>query len=411
MTTPEHSTDTRAQAKPDWAMSRREAERARRAQAGLPPRRRKWPWIVLAGLLAIGAAYSYNRATLAPAPDALVATSAAPSEPVMQINPVEMAVLQPQTLQRTVRVIGTLEPARQTQLSAQVNGRIETVLVQPGNRVREGDVLAQVDVETLTLELRQVRSNTDAARAQLGLAEVQLERAQQLIERGVSTTSSLDEARSTVAQLRASVSALADQVAGAELRLRNATVLAPYDGVVSARSAEPGQYVAIGTPLLSVVDLTTVEMQASAAVGSGALLAPGQKVSVRVDGIHGREFAGTVTRINPVAEPGTRTIPVYIRIDNADGVLLGGMFGVGQIVVEEAPDSLAVPAAALREDADGYHLLQIADGRLVRRPVETGGDWSGGLIRILRGVEAGQTVVTAPLPSLNDGDAVQIVED
>jgi len=80
-------------------------------------------------------------------------------------------------------------------------------------------------------------------------------------------------------------------------------------------------------------------------------------------------------------------------------------------VVEEAPDSLAVPAAALREDADGYHLLQIADGRLVRRPVETGGDWSGGLIRILRGVEAGQTVVTAPLPSLNDGDAVQIVED
>lgn len=410
MTVQERTIDRNTQAKPDWAMGKREAERARLEREGLPRKRRKWPWIVLVLLIAAGAGYYYYITEVAPPPDAVASAPATETEPVMQVNPVELAVLRPQTLQRTVRVIGTIAPARQAQLSAQVNGRIETVMVQPGDAVSEGDVLAQIDVETLTLELRQARSNADATRAQLDLAQVQLERAQQLIDRGVSTTSSLDEAQSNVAQLRASVSALDDQVAGAELRLRNATVRAPYDGVISARAAEPGQYVSIGAPLVTVVDLTTVEMRASAAVGSGALLQRDQQVTVRVDGIPGRTFEGVVTRINPVAEEGTRTIPVYVRIGNADGVLLGGMFGVGQIVVEEAEDALAVPTSALREDAEGYHLLQIADGRLVRRPVETDGDWAGGLTRITAGVEPGQTVITAPLPSLSDGDAVAIVE-
>ncbi|WP_372840180.1 efflux RND transporter periplasmic adaptor subunit [Phaeovulum sp.] len=411
MTANDQKTQQPAQDKPDWAMSRAEAERARRAREGLAQRRRRWPWVLLALVVAAGGGYSYYSAKMAPVgPDEILEHAQKP-EAVMQLSTAEIAVLQPQTLQRTVRVIGTLAPIRQAQLSSQVNGRVEAVSAQPGDRVTEGEVLAQIDVETLTLELKQARSNADATQARLNLAEVQLERTQQLIDRGFTTTSSLDEARSTVTQLRAQVSALEDQVAGAELRLRNATVRAPYAGAISKRSAEPGQYVGIGTPLVTVVDLTSVEMNASAAVGAGSQLTRGQAVSVHVDGIPGRTFEGVVTRINPVAEEGTRTIPVYVQIENADGILLGGMFGVGQIVVEDAPQSLAVPATALREDAAGHHLLQIEDGRLVRRQVETDGDWAGGLVRILSGVEPGQTVVTAPLPSLASGDAVEIVEE
>ncbi len=399
------------QNKPDWAMNRREAERARRVREGLAQRRRKWPWVLLVLIVAGGAGYYYYSAKMAPVAAGEISDQAQTPGTVMQVNTAEIAVLRPQTLQRVVRVIGPLGPIRQAQLSSQVNGRVEAVAAQPGDRVTEGEVLAQIDVETLSLELQQARSNADATRAQLDLAEVQLERAQQLIDRGVAPTSSLNEVQSNVAQLRARLSALEDQVSGAELRLRNATVRAPYDGVISARSAEPGQYVGVGAPLLTVVDLTKVEMRASAAVASGALLRRDQAVIVRIDGIPDREFEGIVTRINPVAEEGTRTIPVYVQIDNTDGVLLGGMFGVGQIVVEDAPQSLAVPATALREDAAGYHLLQIEDGRLVRRQVETGGDWAGGLVRILSGIAPGQTVVTAPLPSLTDGDAVEIVEE
>lgn len=396
--------------KPDWAMSKGEAARAHRRREGLPPKRRKWPWVLLVLAIAGGLAYM-NRGAFMPPAEMADAPEAEPSELVMQINPLEMAVLAPQTLQRRVRVIGTLRPIRQAQLSSQVNGRIEDMRAKPGERVAAGAVLAQIDVQTLTLELAQARSNAAATRAQLALAELQLERVQTLVDRGVTTASSLDEAESNVTGLRASVSAQDDQVAGAELRLANATILAPFDGIISARTAEPGQYVGLGTPLMTIVDLTRVEMQANAPVGTGSALAPGQSVAIKVDGLGTRVFEGIVTRINPVAEEGTRTIPVYVTIDNADGLLLGGMFASGQIVIEQAENALAVPSVALRETADGLQVLRISDGRLNAVSVEVGGEWAGALTRITAGLNVGDRVVTAPLPALRHGDAVQIVAE
>ena len=391
-------------------MSKKEAARARDPAGGGAQKRRVWPWVVLVAVIALGGAYSFY--ALQNGEDLRDAASEDETlKPVMQVNTVEMTEIEPVTLQRTVKVIGTLDPVRRAQLSSQVSGRIEEVQVRAGDTVAQDDVLVQVDIETLTLELDQVRSNATATRAQLELAEVQLRRVQTLIDRGVSTASNLDEAESNVRGLRASVSALDDQVSGAELRLRNATVRAPFDGVISAREVEPGQYVSIGAPLITVVDLTKVEMQANAPVAVGALLARGQNVSVRVDGIAGRSFAGRVTRINPVANEATRTIPVYVLIDNADRVLLGGMFATGQIVVEEAKEALAVPTVALREDAQGYHLLVIDGNQLRATPVETGGEWAGALTQITSGLSAGQKVVTAPLPALSDGDSVEIVGD
>lgn len=401
---------TKQATKPDWAMSKPEFERAWREREGLPQRRRRWPWVFVVLLIAVGIGYFYYSTQMTPAP---VAEAAPPPEPelVMQINSAEMAVVEPQVLQRTVRVIGNLAPIRQSQLTGQVNGRIEAVRVQPGDAVAAGDVLVQVDVETLTLERDQVRNSAEATRAQLHLAELQLERVQALIGRGVTTASSLDEAEVNVTALRANLSALEDQVSGAELRLANATIRAPFDGVVSARAVEPGQYVTTGAALLTIVDLTRMEMQGYAPVGAGAQLRPGQKVQITVDDIAHGTFPGEVVRINPVADQGTRTIPVYINIDNADGMLLGGMFGTGQIVVEEEIGALAVPTAALREDAEGFHLLRIEEGHLKAVTIEIGGTWSGGLTSIATGLEPGQTIVTAPLPELQGGDAVRIVED
>jgi RND family efflux transporter MFP subunit len=162
---------------------------------------------------------------------------------------------------------------------------------------------------------------------------------------------------------------------------------------------------------MTTVDLTRMELQGNAPVGAASELKPGQAVGIRVDGIPGRTFEGKVVRINPVADEGTRTIRAYSIIDNSDGVLLGGMFATGSVVVGEIDEALAVSTVALREDADGNHLLRIADGRLLRTPVETGGTWAGGLTQITGGLAAGETIVAAPLPELQDGDAVKIVEE
>lgn len=397
--------------KPDWAKSDSQLGREARLAAGEKPRRRRWP-LILAVLVVLSAAGAYAYFTsvrtqqMAAEP---VETPQETAQAAMQINPDEIAVLAPQRLERRVRVSGTLSPWRSTQLSSQTGGEIREVTVRPGDPVAAGDLLVQIDTENLLLELDQAKSNVAATRAQLGLAEVQLGRVRALVDRGVTTSSSLDEAQSTVTQLTASLGALEDQVAGAELRLRNATVRAPFAGIVSSRKVEPGQYVGIGTALIGIVDLSRVELRANAAVADGAQLSRDQKVVIAVDGVAGRSFDGVVARINPVAEEGTRTIPVYVMVDNPDGILLGGMFASAQIVVEAVEDAIAMPTRALREDVDGAYVLRVEEDTLVRQSVQTGGTWAGRLTQITSGLEAGQQVVTAPLPALQPGDAILLV--
>jgi RND family efflux transporter MFP subunit len=399
--------------KPEWAMSRRERRRAERARAGLPPPRRKWPWVVLALLVGAGVAGWLNRDTLqarfAPPVTEEPVVAAAPEAPrLTQINGDEWTEMEPATLRRTVRVIGALRPSRQADLAAETAGQVEAVLARPGDTVGEGDLLVQIDVERLTLDLDLARSTAEATRSDLALAEQQLERARQLSERGVAAASTLDEAQSNVQRLRATLAAQEEQVAVAQRALGGAAVRAPFDGVIASRSVETGNVVGAGSALLSIVDLTRMEMLAAAPVSAGASLQPGQRVELRVDGIEGRDFTGVVDRIAPVAEEGTRTLTVYVLIENEDGRLLGGMFATGIIVTAEAQDSLALPRAAIRTEG-GDHVLVIEDGILARKDLTVGEEWQGGLVQV-EGLAVGERVVTAALPELEPGEAVELVE-
>ncbi len=404
---------TSSDAKPEWALTRRERRNRDRAARGLKPRRR-WPWVLLVLLIAGGAVGYTQRAKIMaamnPPPEAEVA--AAPEEvpvPRMQINPAEYAVVAPQDLDRRIKVIGTINPARRADLAAETGGLVEAVNFRPGDRVREGDVLVQVDVERLTLELGQARSNAEATRAQLALAEGQLERVEQLVDRNVATTSTLEEAQSSVDGLRAQSTALDDVVKLAELALRNATVTAPFDGIVTERAVEPRSVIAAGSTLMSVVDLATVELAAAAPVAAGVLLKPGQVVEVSVDGIPDRTFEGVVARINPVAAAGTRAIPIYVTMDNPDGLLFGGMFATADVVVASAPDAIAIPTEAIRTDAGGAYVLVIENDTLVRRQVTIGDTWAGNLTRITGGLTPGDEVIMAALPELDPGDMIERV--
>ncbi|HTM78550.1 MAG TPA: biotin/lipoyl-binding protein, partial [Devosia sp.] len=159
---------TAANAKPEWAQSQREKDNTARVEAGLKPRRRRWPWVVL-GVAAIAAVAGYVFISQQPAP---AAPEAAPvAAPVMQLNPLEISTITAQILAQTVKVTGSLAPQRQTQVASQVSGRVVAVMVRPGDTVNEGDVLLQLDTESLRIQLDQQTSTAEATRAQLVLAE------------------------------------------------------------------------------------------------------------------------------------------------------------------------------------------------------------------------------------------------
>lgn len=406
------STHHNANDKPEWAMGKREAENARRRREGLKPLKPRWPWVLLVIAVAGGAGAWYYQTQIVPTlPVAEVVSEAEmPEEIRKQINAFEYEVLAPATLQRLVRVTGTTQPAQQSQIASQSSGRVQDVLVRPGDRVAAGDILVQVDVEQLALTVELQRSNAAATQSQLQLAEANYERQLALVDRGVTTSASLDQARTQVESLRAQVAALADQVKGAELSLSQATVTAPFAGVISERNVEPGQFVAMGTPLVSIVDLSEVELVGQAPVVAATQISVGQEVEVTVDGLTGETFVGTVERINPVATAGARTVPVYITLGNDDGHLIGGMFAIGQIIVDEVDGAIGMPSDAILEDREGDYVFVIENDTAVRRAVTVGDSWRGNMVQITEGLSAGEVAVTAPLAGLAAGDLVTLVE-
>ena len=374
-------------------------------EAPAPRRRRPWLWVILALIVIALAALLFvrGRERLEPPP---AETQTRPTE----LNKVEITTIAPQLLEQTVKVTGTLAPQQRADLTPQVSGKLQTVMVRPGDSVLAGQLIAQIDIRDLRLTLSQAVANSDATKAQLTLARTQLENTRELFQRGTSSRANLDSAQANVDALAAQVQALQTQVDTAQRAMQNASITAPFAGVIASRSAEPGQSVTPGSPLVTLVDLSIMEVQATAPLSDSANLKEGQRATLSVEGIPGKTFEATVDRISPVAIENTRSIPVFLTLDNPDRIFRGGMFTTGQIVVDEAQGAIAVPAAAIRNDQQGDFVLKVADDKLVRQGVEKGRQWStGNLVQITSGLAAGDIVVTGRLPELEADTAVTIV--
>jgi RND family efflux transporter MFP subunit len=396
----DHHIDQQAQSsKPEWAQSRRERKREALLAAGIEPRRFPWPLVVgvvvVGGIAAIAIPQFTNPGASAPTEVAAVDSAAV----TRQILAIDVTTAETSTLTDTLKATGSLAPRRSLSITSQVSGTVNDVPVRVGDQVKAGDLLVSVDVEQSAIQLRQQRATAAATRAQLAQAENQLERTSSLAERGLTPSAALESERAGVEAMRANLEALEAGVAAAEIVIGNATVVAPFDGVVASRGVEPGQ----------VVDLSVMEMTAYVPVSASPLVMPGQKVALSVEGLAGRRFDGVVEGISPVAVQGTRTVPVLVSVANADGALRGGMFATGQIVTAEMPDALSVPASAIRTDSEGEHVLVIAGGTLERRAVETVRTWtSGNRVELAGGLATGETLVSGRLDDLEPGMNVTV---
>jgi RND family efflux transporter MFP subunit len=387
--------------------------------SSVPKKRRRWTWALGGLVLGIGLGFGVLpglMAQLMPPPAAPGAETPVEPETVAEappaptiLNPVEVATIAPQELRSLIRITGTIRPDRETRLSAKVAGTIETINVNDGETVAEGDVLIEFDTDELRDRLEDQQASLANARIQLETAQATLERTQTLVARNVATQATLDTAQAQVSQAQASVTTLDAQVRAAERSLDYATVRAPFAGVVSTREVSEGESVSIGSPLLTIVDLSNVEVEVMVPTLAIASVQPGQPATITVNGITGRTFAAEVERISPTAPSGAHSIPVYLTLENGDGALRGGMFATGTIEVETRANAIALPPAAVRTDPEGQYVLKVVGGELVRQPVTVGATWNeGALVEVTEGISVGDTVVIAPLPSLEAGVPVSI---
>jgi RND family efflux transporter MFP subunit len=173
---------------------------------------------------------------------------------------------------------------------------------------------------------------------------------------------------------------------------------------------QPGEKLAFDAPLMSIVDLAELEVQAQVPVSDVPQIRKGMAAQVDVEGIAGRRFSGRVERINPSTEPGTRTVNIYVSLPNEESLLKAGMFARVMLTTMPESEAMALPASAVRTDGQQSYVWVIAEGKLVRRNVATGRrDDRAQLVEVTSGLAPSDVVLGTKFDNLKDGLAAKVV--
>ncbi|MBP8295766.1 MAG: efflux RND transporter periplasmic adaptor subunit [Burkholderiales bacterium] len=300
---------------------------------------------------------------------------------------------------------GTLQPRDQAVVKARIGGDVKLALVREGESVRAGQLLAQLDSPDLRAKLAEKQANLDAGRAQLAIAEKNRATNQALLKQGFISQNAYDNVESTMNIQRETVKSWEAQVAMARNALADAQAVAPIAGIVARQHARTGEKVAVDAPLYTLVNLRQMELQAMVPGADIGAVQLGAAVRFTVDGFEGKSFAGRVERINPTAEPGSRTVTVYIAVPNPDLLLRGGSFASGALDLVASAPRPTLPLSAIRSENGQSFVWLIQDGKLARRTVVLGRrDEAAGLVQLAEALPAAAPVVAARVDGLREGN-------
>ncbi|MCC8341777.1 efflux RND transporter periplasmic adaptor subunit [Pseudomonas stutzeri] len=322
---------------------------------------------------------------------------------------VEAEVARRMDWQSRLPAIGTLKASQGIDLSVEIAGTITDVQFQSGQKVSKGQAIVLLDSEM-------EQASLVSAEADLSLARLEFQRARSLLDRQAISRSEYDrlnaqsqKAEASVAQLRAS--------------LAKKRILAPFSGTIGIRQVDVGDYIAAGTPIATLQDISTLYVDFFLAEQHVPLLALGQKVQLRVAAYPDERFEGVISALNPKVETTTRNVQVRAELANPDGRLLPGMFADLQVLLPTENAQVVVPETAITYTLYGNSVLLVTEGTppegvsrdepylVVERRFVTTGERRDGLVVVLDGLEGGEQVITAGQLKLDSGTHVAIAEN
>ncbi len=322
----------------------------------------------------------------------------------LEFAPADLTAVEARALSRWLPVSGTMQPVQQATVKAKVSGEIRRVTVREGEGVRAGQMLVQVDTADLDARLIERQGQLESAKAQLALAEKTLATNQKLLKQNFISQNAFDSSESSLNVMRGSVKSAEAQVRLAQNALKEAVVSSPLSGIVAKRHVQVGEKVAFDMPLVTVVDLREMELQALVPAVDIPELKTGMSVDLSVDGFGERKFTGRIERINPSTEPGTRAIHVFVGLRNPGNELRGGMFATGRIALAPEAPVPSLPATAVRTEAGQTFIWTIQDNKLVKRMVVVGRhDEETGRVEIKTTLAPGTRVLAARFENLKEG--------
>jgi RND family efflux transporter MFP subunit len=303
-------------------------------------------WIILAVIvLALGAgvmrAMNNKRAQQAAA--------SAPASVVTQVELASSDVMKAELRDITqgLAVSGTVKAVNYAVIKARVAGELQAVVAREGDAVKAGDVLARIDPTEYQRRWQQAAETASAAKAQMDIAQRAWDSNKALVEQGFISKTAMDN---SIASYQGAVASHKAAIAGADVArkaLEDATLRAPFAGIVSGRAAQVGERVAIDAKIMELVDLGQLEVEVPLSPSESMDVRVGQVATLQVE--DRKETVGAkVKRISPSAQTGSRSVLIYLALDKAEG-LRHGLFAKGMLGLGKS-QGLAVPLSAVRTD-------------------------------------------------------------
>ena len=340
------------------------------------------------------AASTAGESAPSPAADAAPDTSATPRVTPL---PTDGVVIERAPFVLTVAATGRAMAQQRARLSARVGERVGAVAVTEGARVHAGDRLVELDARPFEITLHEAQARFASAEADFRI-------------RVASDTTLTEERRELVAH-RTGLTEAREALARARLDLESTHLVAPFDGIVAAVEAQPGERVVANAPLIDLVALDPIRIPAEVLETDFGRLAPGAAARVRFAAFPGETFPGEVAALGPEIDPERGTGLAWVTLPNPDGRIRPGMWADVEIAGSVLADRLSVPRAAVLERDRRLLVFRVEDGRAEWQYVETGLE-SSGRIEITKGLAPGDTVLVGGHLTLAHGApvAVSLVE-
>ncbi len=376
--------------------------------------------------------------------------------------PVQVTAVVSKSLTYFIKVTGDILPLMQVDLFPKVSGYLERIDAHIGDRVKQGQVIAQIDqtdflqknkeieakvsqakaqwaeieTGTRTEEVRQAEEAVRQAQSRFENAKLQHERIEALYKREVISKKERDlsdmdyivaeaQLASSQQQLKllregarqevkdASQAKLKEMEAILEqerTRLQNTKILAPFRGEISRKYVDAGALVSASTPLVSLVHTETLKIVANVLEKDIPLLKAGMSAKIRAESYPERVFEGKVEKVNSALDLATRTLQAEIYIPNPDRLLKPGMFSNVEVVLLKKPQTLVIPREAIQQAGNEMSVFVVEGNKAFRRPITIGYEEER-MVEVLKGVNEGDRVVIKGQQLIREGSIIRVVEE
>ena len=303
-------------------------------------------------------------------------------------------------------ISGELRAEREATVRAEIGGSVTQVNVKEGQAVRRGAILGRIETRTLDDVKQSAASAVRNAENQLAVARREMDRTETLVKAGALAARDLDIARQNVTAAEAQLADAKSRLASADRQLADTVLRAPINGLIAKRPVNIGDVVSLGDELFTIIDPSSMRLEASVPADDLSRLRVGATVDFMVRGYE-QQFEGRIATIAPQADPVTRQVPIFVTIPNVGGRLVAGLFAEGRVVSQSA-DGLVVPINAVNMTGSPW-VLRVKDGRTERVDVRLGlQDPRTERVLVVSGVTEGDILLRGAAQGITSGTAVDV---